>query len=89
MAGVAGRPEHDSVLIAELAATLYYAADLGLRRLMERCMRRTVITLRLADLLDATDTDQEATVSTSAVDERVLPHHVAASRPPGLAMTSG
>src|SRR5664279_3024296 len=61
MAGVAVRPEHDSILIAELVATLSYAADLGLGQPMEHCMRQTVIALRLADLLDATDTDREAT----------------------------
>ena len=61
MAGVAGRPEHDSVLIAELVATLSYAADLGLGQPMEHCMRQTVIALRLAGLVDATDTDREAT----------------------------
>lgn len=53
MAGVTVRPEHDSILIAELVATLSYAADLGLGQPMERCMRPTVIALRLADLMDA------------------------------------
>ena len=61
MAGVAVRPEHDNILIAELVATLSYAADLGLGQPMEHCMRQTVIALRLADLMDATDTNREAT----------------------------
>src|SRR4249919_3870078 len=61
MAGVAVRPEHDSILVAELVGTLSYAADLGLGQPMEHCMRQTVIALRLADLMEATDADREAT----------------------------
>jgi HD-GYP domain-containing protein (c-di-GMP phosphodiesterase class II) len=42
-------------------ATLSYAADLGLGQPMEHCMRQTVIALRLANLVGASDCDQEAT----------------------------
>jgi HD-GYP domain-containing protein (c-di-GMP phosphodiesterase class II) len=54
-------PGVEGVRIAELVATLSYAADLGLGQPMEHCMRRTVIALRLADLAGATDDDREAT----------------------------
>jgi hypothetical protein len=47
--------------MAELVATLSYAADLGLGQPMEHCMRQTVIALRLADLIEANDRDREAT----------------------------
>ena len=49
------------VRIAELVATLSYAADLGLGQPMEHCLRQTVIALRLADLAGATERDREAT----------------------------
>jgi HD-GYP domain-containing protein (c-di-GMP phosphodiesterase class II) len=49
------------VRIAELVATLSYAADLGLGQPMEHCMRQTVIALRLADMADASAEDREAT----------------------------
>ena len=49
------------VRIAELVATLSYAADLGLGQPMEHCMRQTVIALRLADLIGADDGEREAT----------------------------
>ena len=49
------------VRVAELVATLSYAADLGLGHPMEHCMRQTVIALRLADLVDAPEPDREAT----------------------------
>jgi HD-GYP domain-containing protein (c-di-GMP phosphodiesterase class II) len=49
------------VRIAELVATLSYAADLGLGQPMEHCMRQTVIALRLADLGGASAADREAT----------------------------
>ena len=49
------------VRIAELVATLSYAADLGLGQPMEHCMRQTVIALRLADLIGADDGQREAT----------------------------
>jgi HD-GYP domain-containing protein (c-di-GMP phosphodiesterase class II) len=58
---VAIRPEAGSVKIAELVATLSYAADLGLGQPMQHCMRQTVIALRLADLVGANDRDREAT----------------------------
>ncbi len=59
-----GRPAQTattSVPIAELVATLSYAADLGLGQPMDHCMRQTVIALRLADLAGADDADREAT----------------------------
>jgi hypothetical protein len=49
------------VRIAELVATLSYAADLGLGQPMEHCLRQTVIALRLAELVGADDDDREAT----------------------------
>jgi HD-GYP domain-containing protein (c-di-GMP phosphodiesterase class II) len=49
------------VRIAELIATLSYAADLGLGQPMEHCMRHTVMALRLADLAGAGQGDREAT----------------------------
>ena len=55
-----GAPEA-GVRIAELVATLSYAADLGLGQPMEHCMRQTVIALRLADLAGASAADREAT----------------------------
>ncbi len=47
--------------VAELVATLSYAADLGLGQPMAHCMRQTVIALRLADLVGATQAEREAT----------------------------
>lgn len=49
------------VRIAELFATLSYAADVGLGQPMEHCMRQTVIAMRLAALVGATDREREAT----------------------------
>src|SRR3989442_4482548 len=49
------------VRVAELVATLSYAADLGLGQPMEHCTRQTVIALRLADLLGANEQEREAT----------------------------
>ena len=51
----------DSVRIAELVATLSYAADLGLGQPMAHCMRQTVAAFRLADLAGASDRELEAT----------------------------
>src|SRR3954454_13974662 len=51
----------DGVRLAELVATLPYAADLGLGQPMAHCMRQTVIALRLADLVGATQPEREAT----------------------------
>lgn len=51
----------EGVRIAELVATLSYAADLGLGQPMEHCLRQTVIALRLADLAGADATEREAT----------------------------
>ena len=55
-----GRPD-DGVRIAELVATLSYAADLGLGQPMDHCLRQTVIALRLADLVGADPPQREAT----------------------------
>ena len=49
------------VRIAELVGTLSYAADLGLGQPMEHSMRRTVIALRLAELVGATQQERETT----------------------------
>jgi HD-GYP domain-containing protein (c-di-GMP phosphodiesterase class II) len=54
-------PRADGVRVAELVATLSYAADLGLGQPMAHCMRQTVIALRLADLAGATPVEREAT----------------------------
>jgi HD-GYP domain-containing protein (c-di-GMP phosphodiesterase class II) len=54
-------PQAGSVRIAELVATLSYAADLGLGQPMAHCMRQTVIALRLAGLAGASDSELEAT----------------------------
>ena len=54
-------PDAGGVRIAELVATLSYAADLGLGQPMEHCLRQTVIALRLAELVGADDDDREAT----------------------------
>jgi len=54
-------PEADNVRIAEVVAMLSYAADLGLGQPMAHCMRQTVIALRLADLVGATEGEREAT----------------------------
>ena len=56
------RPQAGSgVRIAELVATLSYAADLGLGQPMAHCMRQTVIALRLGELARASDRELEAT----------------------------
>ncbi|GIH05220.1 metal-dependent phosphohydrolase [Rhizocola hellebori] len=49
------------VRVAELVATLSYAADLGLGQPMAHCMRQTVIALRLAELAGATPGERSAT----------------------------
>jgi HD-GYP domain-containing protein (c-di-GMP phosphodiesterase class II) len=49
------------VRVAELVATLSYAADLGLGQPMDHCLRQTVIALRLADLVGADADEREAT----------------------------
>ena len=56
------RPQAGSgVRIAELVATLSYAADLGLGQPMAHCMRQTVIAQRLGELAGASDRELEAT----------------------------
>ncbi len=54
-------PDADGVSLAELVATLSYAADLGLGQPMAHCMRQTVIALRLADLVGCSDEERRAT----------------------------
>ena len=54
-------PDAGGVRIAELVATVSYAADLGLGQPMEHCMRQTVIAVRLADLAGANERDRAAT----------------------------
>lgn len=49
------------VRIAELVATLSYAADLGLGQPMDHCLRQTVIAGRLADLTGATERERATT----------------------------
>src|SRR5262245_33205312 len=56
-----GQHGDGGVRIAELVATLSYAADLGLGQPLEHCMRQTVIALRLAHLADADERTREAT----------------------------
>ena len=58
---MAGSPSAGGIRVAELVATVSYAADLGLGQPMSHCMRKTVIALRLADLIEVTDRDREAT----------------------------
>jgi HD-GYP domain-containing protein (c-di-GMP phosphodiesterase class II) len=57
---VANEPERQGVRIAELVATLSYAADLGLGQPMAHCIRQTVLALRLADLVGASAPEREA-----------------------------
>src|SRR3954451_8244025 len=54
-------PRTEGIRLAELVATLSYAADLGLGQPMAHCMRQTVIALRLAELAGATEAEREAT----------------------------
>ncbi len=49
------------VRVAELVATLSYAADLGQGQPLAHCMRQTAIALRLADLAGASEREREAT----------------------------
>ena len=55
------RPTTQGVRIAELVATLSYAADLGLGQPMEHSMRQAVIALRLGGLVAADEQDLAAT----------------------------
>jgi len=48
------------VRVAELAAALSYAADLGLGQPMEHCMRQMVIAMRLSELAGASAADRQA-----------------------------
>ena len=52
----------DDVGVAELVASLSYAADLGLGQPLRHCMRKTVIALRMADRLGVDDAEREAAV---------------------------
>ena len=54
-------PADGGVRIAELVATLSYAADLGLGQPMDHCLRQTVIAGRLADLIGATERERATT----------------------------
>ncbi len=63
----------EGVRIAELVATLSYAADLGLGQPMEHCLRQTVIALRLADLAEADAGDREATYYLGHAGQHLLP----------------
>jgi hypothetical protein len=54
-------PSAERVRVAELCATLSYAADLGLGQPMTHSMRQAVIALRLADLVGASLPEREAT----------------------------
>jgi HD-GYP domain-containing protein (c-di-GMP phosphodiesterase class II) len=54
----------ESIRLAELVATLSYAADLGLGQPLRHCMRKTVIALRMADRLALGDADRQATFYT-------------------------
>jgi HD-GYP domain-containing protein (c-di-GMP phosphodiesterase class II) len=58
---MANQPTDGGVRVAELVTALSYAADLGLGQPMAHCIRQTVIALRLADLVGATDVEREAT----------------------------
>jgi hypothetical protein len=51
----------DGIRIAELVATLSYAADLGLGQPMDHCLRQTVIAGRLAELSGATERERATT----------------------------
>ena len=53
--------ERAGVRVAELVATMSYAADLGLGQPLEHCMRQTTISLRIAELIGATPAEREAT----------------------------
>lgn len=53
--------DEGGVRIAELMATLSYAADLGLGQPMEHCLRQTVMAQRMASMLGATQDELEAT----------------------------
>ena len=53
-----------SVRLAELVATLSLAADLGLGQPMQHCLQQTVIVLRLADRVRATEAEVVATYYT-------------------------
>ena len=53
--------DNGGVRIAELIATLSFAADLGIGQPLEHCLRHTVMGLRLADLAGAPQEDREAT----------------------------
>jgi len=53
-----------SVRLAELVATLSLAADLGLGQPMQHCLQQTVIAMRLADRVGASESDVVATYYT-------------------------
>lgn len=49
-----------AVRLAELVGAMSYGADLGLGQPLEHCLRRTVIALRLADIVNADPRQREA-----------------------------
>ena len=53
-----------SIRLAELVATLSLAADLGLGQPMQHCLQQTVIAMRLADRVGASESDVVATYYT-------------------------
>ncbi len=54
-------PAEPAVRLTDLVTTLSYAADLGLGQPLAHCARRTVIALRMADLLGVAEAEREAT----------------------------
>jgi HD-GYP domain-containing protein (c-di-GMP phosphodiesterase class II) len=58
---VALRGTPSAIRLAELVAAVSYGADLGLGQPMQHCLRQTVISLRLADLVNASEADRAAT----------------------------
>jgi hypothetical protein len=84
---VAVQPGAGGVRIAELVATLSYAADLGLGQPMAHCMRQTVVALRLAALLGASGRELEATYYLGLM-MNVYCHADAAEQARGSATTS-
>jgi HD-GYP domain-containing protein (c-di-GMP phosphodiesterase class II) len=61
-------PGTEAVRLAELVAALSLASDLGRGQPMEHCIRQTVISLRVADLLDLAEDDRIATYYVGLLD---------------------
>ena len=77
---MAGQLEAESVRVAELVATLSYAADLGLGQPLAHCMRQMVLSLRIADLAGASRRELEATYYLAASMMNVYCHADAAEQ---------